>query len=77
MTDATRKQKISYAYMHKLFSGVGLLAFTVIVAAGLMAEASVFTITWRAALVIIVISLVNRMVVSILSAYEEMNSGKP
>ncbi len=70
-------KRTQYAYIHRLASGVGLVAFAVIVAAGLMADVSVFTMAFRSAVAILVISAVSRVVISILSAYEEMNSGKP
>ena len=71
-----RVRKVSYKAIHKLANGVVLLAFMVILVAGLMAGVSMFLITFRAFVVWLVVVAVTRMVVSILAAYEEMSSGK-
>ena len=70
------RRRVQFALLHRAAAGVGLLAFGVIVAAGIMAGASVYTMAFRAAVAVLVIGLVSRVVVSILAAYEEMNSGK-
>jgi len=69
-------RKVSYAYIHKLAAGVSLLALVVVMLAGIMAEASVVSISLRSVLVIIVISILSRVVIQILASYEEINSGK-
>ena len=70
------KKKVRYAYIHKFAAAVSLLCFGVIVAAGMMAEARFVTIAFRAFVVTLAISVVSRVIVSILASYEEMNSGK-
>jgi hypothetical protein len=70
------KKKVRYAYIHKFAAAVALLCFGVIVAAGMMAEARFVTIAFRAFVVTLAISVVSRVIVSILASYEEMNSGK-
>lgn len=72
---ARNVKKTSYAYIHKLSAGVALLCFAVILVAGLQARVSVFTIAYRSLVSIIVVSVVSRIVVSILATSEEMNSG--
>ena len=69
-------RRVTYTALHKLAVGVSLLSFCVILAAGLMAGARIITITYRACIVTLIVSLVSRVVVSILATYEEMNSGK-
>jgi hypothetical protein len=69
-------QKVNYAYVHKLSASVALLAFFVIMASGLMADASIISIVVKSFLVIIAVGLITRVVVSMLASYEEINSGK-
>ena len=70
------KKKVNFAYLHKLKAGVALLALFVIVAAGIIAEASTVAIAWRATLVIVVILVIAVIVEKVLLSYEEMHSGK-
>ncbi len=69
-------KRASYVHIQKLLAGVALLAFIVVVVAGLMAGAGVVSICIRATLVILTVILVRIFVIQILEAYEEMNSGK-
>ncbi|RMG42248.1 MAG: hypothetical protein D6719_06810 [Candidatus Dadabacteria bacterium] len=70
------KVRKNYAHIHKLFAGVSLLAFLVVVISGLQAQASVFTIIIRSTIVILIIGIIGRILLRILATYEEMNSGK-
>jgi hypothetical protein len=70
------KRKVSYAGVHRLAAATSLIAFLVVIGGGVMAQASVFSIAYRAFLVIFVIGFVSRIVIRILASYEEMNSGK-
>lgn len=69
-------KRLKYSMVHRLAAGVSLLAFGVIAVAGLRAEASIVSITYRAALVVIIIGLLSRVVISILVSSEEMHSDK-
>ena len=69
-------KKVSFAYVHKLAAAVSLLAFFVIIAAGIKAQSSVNTMVLRSSIVIIAVGLVARIIVRILASYEEINSGK-
>lgn len=69
-------KKTSFVYMQKLTAAVSLIAFVVIIAAGLMGEAGTIAITYRAAGVMVVIGFVSRIIIRILASYEEMNSDK-
>lgn len=69
-------KRVSYGHIHRLAAATSLLAFVVVIAAGLMAEARVYTIAYRAVVVILVIGVVSRILIRILATYEEMNSGK-
>ena len=69
-------KKVTYDYVHRLAAAVSLLAFFVIVTAGVMASASVITMTMRSLVVIVVISFIARVVVRVLASYEEIHSGK-
>jgi len=68
-------RKVRYAGLHKLFAGVSLLAFVVVIIAGVMADVPFIVITFRACVVMIVIGLASRIVVQVLANYEEMNRG--
>lgn len=76
MSNKKLVRKVSFAYVHKLTAAVSLLALVVIIAAGVMGEAKTITIAYRSCLAILVIGLVSRVVLKILSTYEEINSGK-
>ena len=69
-------RKVSFTALHRFAAGISLLAFGVVVAAGLMADARIITIAYRSAVVILMVSLISRVVVGILASYEEINSGK-
>ena len=60
----------------KLFAGVAMVAFVVVIVAGVRAEARFSTIAYRSTAVMLVVFIVNRIIIKILSGYEEMNSGK-
>ena len=78
MADKGKKiiKRVSYSHVHRLAAATSLLAFFVVIAAGVMAEARVYTIAYRAVVVILAIGVVSRIVIRILATYEEMNSGK-
>jgi hypothetical protein len=76
MADKKLTQKIRYPGVHKLLAGISLVTFIVIVIAGVAAEARFFTITIRAAIALLIISLVGRVVMQVISSYEEMNGGQ-
>ena len=69
-------KKVSYSYLHKMSAGVSLLAVVVIIAAGVMGQASTLSIAFRSAAVIIVVGVISRIVEKILLGYEEMHGGK-
>ena len=65
-------RRVSFVYLQKLFAGVSLIAFLVVSAAGVMAEVGVMTITFRALIVILAVSIVSRLLIRVLATYEEM-----
>lgn len=69
-------KRVNYTHVHKIAAATSLLAFCVVIAAGVMAEARVYTIVYRSVAVILVIGVVSRILIRILATYEEMNSGK-
>lgn len=69
-------KKVSFTYLKKLTAGVSLLCLMVIVLAGVIGQARVITITYRAAIAILVIGVVSRVVIKILLSYEDMHGGK-
>ncbi len=69
-------KRVHYTHVHKIAAATALLAFCVVIAAGVMAQARVFTIVYRSVAVILVIGVVSRILIRILATYEEMNSGK-
>lgn len=78
MATETKKviKKVSFVFMQKLTAAVSLLALVVITTAGIMGGSRIITITYRAALVIVVVGFLARIIIKILETYEEMNSGK-
>lgn len=77
---AAKKSKVlkrtSFVVVQKLIAASTLLAFFTVVVIGLMANVSVVTIAIRSVVVFLVVGVVGRIVVQVLSTYEEMNSGK-
>jgi hypothetical protein len=69
-------RKVSYVLFHKFAAAVSLLAFVVMIISGLMAEARLTTITYRALIAMLVVGLVSRVVIRVVATYEEMNSGQ-
>lgn len=69
-------KKVSFVHIQKLLNSVSLLAFSVVLIAGAMHGVSVSVIAFRAIVVLSVIGVITRIVIRILSTYEEMNSGK-
>jgi hypothetical protein len=69
-------KRVSFVFMQKLAAAVSLLALVVTTLAGIMGGARIITITYRAALVIVVVGTLTRIIIKILESYEEMNSGK-
>lgn len=62
--------------IQKLAAGVSLLALAVITAVGIVSRVSVTTIAIRATIVVIVVGFITRLLLKIVSTYEEMNSGQ-
>jgi len=78
---AAKKKAVSlkgdrFLAFKKLLAGVSMMAFVVITVAGIRAEARFVTIAYRATAIMLIILVVNRILIKILSGYEEMNSGK-
>jgi len=70
------KKKVSYILIKKASSGVILLSFMLFLFCGLANEVSFTLILVRSLLVYIVVALITKVLVHILLAYEELNSGK-
>jgi hypothetical protein len=69
-------KRVSFVFMQKLAAAVSLLALLVITIAGIMGGSRIITISYRAALVVVVVGILTRIIIKILENYEEMNSGK-
>jgi hypothetical protein len=77
MATKEMKQKLSsQAVLKKLFAGVSLLAFVIIIVVGLQSGVRLTVIVYRSALAMIVIGIVARVILRVLTTYEEMNCGK-
>ncbi len=74
--DKKAVKRISFVYLQKLQAGVCLLALCVMLASGLMSSVPVTTICWRAALVMIGVIAITRIIISILANYEEINASE-
>jgi phosphatidylglycerophosphate synthase len=70
------KRRVSFMYIHKLAAGTSLLAFFVILLAGLMAEVPLTTLLFRTCVVVLVISVISRILIRVLASYEEINSSQ-
>ena len=73
--DKIKRRLKGYTFIHKLSAAVSLLMFFIVLASGFSAQASVITIVFRAALAMLAVGLVSRVVIQVLQTYEEMNSG--
>lgn len=78
---AARKKKKAvaggrYVVIKKIFAGVAMLAFLVTIIAGIKAEVRFITIAYRSTAVMFVVFIISRVVIKVLSGYEEINSGK-
>ncbi len=69
-------KRVSYAHIQKLTAAVSLLAFVVVIVAGVMAQVRVTTMIYRALIVIVIVGIISRVIIKILATYEEMNSGQ-
>jgi hypothetical protein len=69
-------KKIEFTTLKKLVSGVNLIIFAVFILGGVNAGASFISITWRAAVAILVINVITVIVTRVAARYEEMHSGK-
>ena len=73
-----KKPRVSSKYMtfHKMAAGVSMLAFMVVVIAGLRAEVSIETVLYRASVVLFVVLIVKRLLMRAWISFEEINRGK-
>ena len=65
-----------YAAIKKLSAAVSVLAFSVIIAGGYMADTRFMTIAYRALVAVLAIKLLTVIVVRILASYEEIERGQ-
>ena len=68
--------KKPFAHIHKLAAIVSMVGFLVTILGGVMSGARIMTIVFRSLAVILVVGVVSRVIIRILSTYEELNSGK-
>lgn len=66
-------QKKNYYFVDKFIAGLSLVAFVVIILAGLRQGANVVTITFRAMITILILVVVKVIVIKILMNYEELS----
>lgn len=75
MSEQTLKRKIpAQTLLHKLFAGVALLIFVLVIVVGVKAGVRLETIVYRSALAMLVVGIIGRGVLRVLTTYEEMNS---
>ena len=72
----TADKRVRFELVHRLSAAFAMLAFIVVLVAGIMAEARLTTIVFRAVGVIIAVSIITRVLIQILATYEEVNRGK-
>ncbi len=77
---AKKKKKAAkggkFVVIKKIFAGVAMLSFLVTIFAGVKADVRFITIAYRATAVMLVVFVISRVVIKVLSGYEEMNSDK-
>ncbi|MCB0318340.1 MAG: hypothetical protein KDD56_06250 [Bdellovibrionales bacterium] len=66
-------RKVSFIVMHKIVAALSLLTLLVVLIASLLAKASVFSMTWRALVAILIVKLASVVVIKLLATYEEMD----
>lgn len=77
MAEKVNKRKLpNYLLLHKLFAGVALLTFLIIIVAGLRTGLQTSTIVYRSAIAMIIIGIISRIILQMLVTFEEMNSGE-
>lgn len=69
-------RRVNFIQVQKLLAAVALLTFGVVLAAGLMAGASMFSIAWRACLAMLILKMLAVIILKILSTYEELHGGQ-
>jgi len=68
----SEKDRRSYEYIHRLFSGLALLLLVVAVIGGMRAGVSAPVIAFRACLVMLGVSCVGRVVLKLMATFEEV-----
>ncbi|MEZ4753967.1 MAG: hypothetical protein R3A13_06595 [Bdellovibrionota bacterium] len=66
-------KRVSYVVVHKVAAGISLLCLLVVAVAGLSANASVFSMTWRAFIAILLVKVMSVVLIKVLATYEEMD----
>ena len=66
----------SQVLTRKLIAGVTLIAFLVMVISSLKAGVGVVALLWRALAVFLVLWLIGRVLITVMSTYEEMSGGQ-
>lgn len=69
-------RRVRYTHLHKITAGMSLLAFVVMLVAGMMAEVPLITTVFRACLAIVLLGVVSRVLIRVLATYEEINSSQ-
>lgn len=70
------KKKLKFVFIHKLAASTSLLALIVITLGGVLADASVIWITFRAFAVVTVVGIISRILIRAWASYEEISRGK-
>ena len=76
MDDKKLIKTIKFPMVHKFLCSLSLICFVVVIIGGLSAQARFLTITFKAMVVMVCIALISRIVMRVISTYEEMNSGE-
>ena len=75
-TDKRLVRRVSFVALQKLAAAVCLLTLVVMLTSGILAGVPVVIITARACVALVVVKVVTRILVSILSSYEEIDRGE-
>jgi hypothetical protein len=69
-------KRVSFVFLQKLAASVCLLALVVMLTAGILAGVPVVTIAFRACIAMLAVKVITRVLVIVLSSYEEIDRGE-
>lgn len=62
-----------HLHLHKITAAMSLLAFVVMLVAGIMSEVPLMTTIFRACIAMVLLGVVSRVLIRVVATYEEIN----